>query len=168
MDSDVLRVLFALGPIVFLVVALNYLTKSHGRRRETARQVAIDHGLMVEEVERDTIWTRGARRGKGLRTFKVARYSVRPRNSSGAPWSFLQRWEGEGSSMFPGNWQLRCEGEEPTPSQMRVLNEIASDEQWAEEPMEVEFLPDRISIYWDETGFEGARKVQGYLSRLDG
>ena len=168
MDSDVLRVLLALGLIVILVVGLNYRNNRRDRGREAARQMAINHGLKVEEVERDAIWTRGIHRGKGLRTFTVARYSVRPRNPSGAPWSLLQRWKGEGSSMFPGHWQLQCERGEPTPALMRVLDEIVSDEQWAEEFMEVEFLPDRISIYWDETGIEGVQKVLGYLRRLDG
>ena len=51
---------------------------------------------------------------------------------------------------------------------MRVLDEIASDEQWAEELMEVEFRPHGISVYWDETGIEGAQKVLGYVRRLDG
>jgi len=169
MYSDLLRVLPLLGLALLLLVGLNYVTNTREqRRREAARQYAVSQGLMVEEVERDTIWTQGKWKGKGLRTFTVVRYSVKPRSAVSAAWSFLQRWKGGGNSRFPGHWRLQCEAGEPTQVQMRVLDEIASDEQWAEELMEVECRPHGISVYWDETGIEGAQKVLGYVRRLDG
>lgn len=68
---------------------------------------------------------------------------------------------------FPGVWTLECEIGEPTHEQTRILNEIAADEQWTEEFLEVEFSPNHVSIYWDKLGgLEGARKVCHYLIKL--
>ena len=68
---------------------------------------------------------------------------------------------------FPGVWTLECEIGEPTQEQIQILNEIAADEQWSEQFLEVEFSPNNISIIWDELGGgEGVKKVCRYLATL--
>ena len=166
MDPPLSWMLFLLPAIIVVAGLLWYSRSREARLRAAARQYAVGRGLMIHDVKRNTIWTQGRHLGTRLREFNVAQYALGVDTSLGAQWLFLQEWEDK-DRRFPGIWRLESKVVEPTEDQLKILNEIASDAQWSEEYLELEYAPGRVSVYWDELGgASGAQKVCGYLFGL--